>query len=485
MQAKDNEAVEKWEENVNRAEEKVERAEEKVETAEEKVETAEEKVDRAKVELDRAKQEDDKAKEAAKASVAAGRGASACAVVAALPQGRCAFSCGPTVFAFWGHALLSASIPLVKPFSLCWLAALRGVACFALILRSFSSRFCLRLDFHVTVSVRRGQGSQPGFLMLAFSARTLKSSGVPARRVQAGGFCVGMLPLVCNTPACPGLLVVVRFRAVHRCCFLGCCFPLRIPLWLSCLHCVGLQHFGEREGLLAASGSGKSGCSLCFADASERGVSPRLEVGGSACFALALCSLSRLPLFLFEARLSGYCVREGRSRTTLGSSCLPLARGPLRAVGFRQDECRPGASAWACCLWLVAFLPARGSWSSCVFVPSTVVAFWGAAFLSARIPLWLSCLHCVGLQHFGEWEGLLEQGLGCSRFHANLVALRVLPGVGAGSEARGEGLSCSFVVAPEAQVSIPLFVCLATLFCCDLLGSGTASQTVGAKQAVV
>ena len=123
MQAKDNEAAEKWEENVNRAEEKVERAEEKVETAEEKV-------DRAKVELDRAKQEVDKAKEAAKASVPAGRGqagASACAVVAALPQGRCAFSCGPTVFAFWGHALLSARIPLVvKPFSLCWLAALRG-----------------------------------------------------------------------------------------------------------------------------------------------------------------------------------------------------------------------------------------------------------------------------------------------------------------------------------------------------------------------
>ena len=189
MQAKDNEAAEKWEEKVNRAEEKVERAEEKVERAEEKVETAEEKVDRAKVELDRAKQEVDKAKEAAKASVPAGRGqagASACAVVAALPQGRCAFSCSPTVFAFWGHALLSARIPLVKPFSLCWLAALRGVACFALILRSFSSRFCLRLDFHVTVSVRGGQGSQPGFLVLAFSARTLKSSGVPARRVPAG-----------------------------------------------------------------------------------------------------------------------------------------------------------------------------------------------------------------------------------------------------------------------------------------------------------
>ena len=120
---------------------------------------------------------------------------------------------------------------------------------------------------------------------------------------------------------------------------------------------------------------------------------------------------------------------------------------------------------------------------------STVVAFWGAAFLSARIPLWLSCLHCVGLQHFGEWEGLSEQtALGCFRFHASLVVLRVLPGVGAGSEVRGEGLRCSqaaVVLAYEVQVTVSVLVGLATLFCCDLLGSGTASPTVGAKQAVV
>ena len=53
------------------------------------------------------------------------------------------------------------------------------------------------------------------------------------------------------------------------------------------LHCFGLQHFGEREGLLAALGSCKSGCPSCFADPSERGVSPRLEVGGSACLLCA------------------------------------------------------------------------------------------------------------------------------------------------------------------------------------------------------
>ena len=41
----------------------------------------------------------------------------------------------------------------------------------------------------------------------------------------------------------------------------------------------------------------------------------RLEVGGvslfCAGFALALRSFSRLRLFVSEARLSGYCVREG------------------------------------------------------------------------------------------------------------------------------------------------------------------------------
>ena len=94
---------------------------------------------------------------------------------------------------------------------------------------------------------------------------------------------------------------------------------------LSCFHCVGLRHFGEWP---------------------------------------VLRSLSRLRLFLFEARPSGYCVREGGSReSTLRSSRLPLADGPLRAVGFRQDECRPGT----CCLWFVAILHVRGSWSSWVF----------------------------------------------------------------------------------------------------------------------
>ena len=77
----------------------------------------------------------------------------------------------------------------------------------------------------------------------------------------------------------------------------------------------------------------------------------------------------------------------------------------------------------------------------------------------------------------GEREGLSEQrALGCFRFHARLVVLRVLPGVGAGSEARGEGLRCSqaaVVLADEVQVTVSVLVCLATLLsqyrrCCCL-----------------
>ena len=97
-----------------------------------------------------------------------------------------------TVFALWGHALLSARIPLVVKLSpLCWLAVLRGAGgalglaasgsgksgcplCFAEASeRGVSPRlegggqcgcFCLKLDFQVTVSVRGSPGSQPWVL---------------------------------------------------------------------------------------------------------------------------------------------------------------------------------------------------------------------------------------------------------------------------------------------------------------------------------
>ena len=73
---------------------------------------------------------------------------------------------------------------------------------------------------------------------------------------------------------------------------------------------------------------------------------------------------------------------------------------------------------------------------------------------------WLAAVRGAGGAFGAEGSWLLQ-------FHANLVAPRVLPGVGAGSATRG-----------EAQVTI-------FFLCCDLLGSGTASPTVGAKQAAV
>ena len=79
----------------------------------------------------------------------------------------------------------------------------------------------------------------------------------------------------------------VRFRALQPFLLFGVMLSSQQG---SPGHCVGLQPFGEWEGLLAALGSCTSSCSSCFAEASEPGVSPRLEVEGSACFALALCS---------------------------------------------------------------------------------------------------------------------------------------------------------------------------------------------------
>ena len=95
-----------------------------------------------------------------------------------------------------------------------------------------------------------------------------------------------------------------------------------------------------------------------------------------------------------------------------------------------------GASAWAC-LWLVALLHVRGSWSSCVFVRSTVLAFWGHALLSAWIPPSLSftVLAC-STSGSGRGSWLLQ-------VQANLVALCVLPffRTGCQSQARGWGVS--------------------------------------------
>ena len=137
------------------------------------------------------------------------------------------------------------------------------------------------------------------------------------------------------------------------------------------------------------------------------------------------------------------------STRTLKSSGVPARR--VQAGGF--------------CVWLVALLHVRGSWSSWVFRAVHRCCFLGSCFPQDLLVVKLSPL--CWLAASGEREGLFEQrALGCFRFHASLVVLRVLPGVGAGSEARGEGLRCSqaaVVLADEVQVTVSVLVCLATL----------------------
>ena len=99
-----------------------------------KFKEAKDEVGKAKLEVEKAEAKVEKATEAVKASFQAGpeqAGASACATVAVAFDLHsrmvvCVFV-RSTVVAFWGHALLSARIPLVVKLSpLCWLAALRG-----------------------------------------------------------------------------------------------------------------------------------------------------------------------------------------------------------------------------------------------------------------------------------------------------------------------------------------------------------------------
>ena len=136
-------------------------------------------------------------------------------------------------------------------------------------------------------------------------------------------------------------------------------------------------------------------------------------------------------------------------------------------MGFRQDECRPGGFRVGM-LSLVCSIPACPGLLVVVHFSCDPPLLLFGELLSSQDLLVVKLSPLCWLAASGEREGLFEQrALGCFRFHASLVVLRVLPGVGAGSEARG-----------EAQVTI-------VFLCCDLLGSGTASPTAGAKQAAV
>ena len=142
----------------------------------------------------------------------------------------------------------------------------------------------------------------------------------------------------------------------------------RIPSSSSCLHCVHWGLFGV-EGLLAASGFTKKMwlhlfCRVekaCYANLfaprvlpmlQNGGVNPRLEVGGSACFPLALtgwvCVALRLQLFLrMRLRLLYLCLRawppccrKCRWCCCL-SRCVGVGQGPRSPPAF----CRAGHRA--------------------------------------------------------------------------------------------------------------------------------------------
>ena len=161
----------------------------------------------------------------------------------------------------------------------------------------------------------------------------------------------------------PGALawVVVGFRAVHRCCSLGCCFPLS-PSSLRCLHCVGLRQFGEREGLPEQRALGRNLVALRVLPTLQNGVSVLGSRWGGvslfcARFALALRLLSRLRLFLFEARLSG--VREGGGVKGVNPGFLVLAfsTGTLKGSGVPARPVQGGGFC-ASMLALVCSTPA-------------------------------------------------------------------------------------------------------------------------------
>ena len=223
---------------------------------------------------------------------------------------------------------------------------------------------------------------------------------------------MGMLPLVCNAPACRGLLVVVGFSYGHRLLF-GALLLAKIS---SSSFSVGLQHFGEWEGLLAAASSGKSGCPLCFVDASERGVSPRLEVGGVSLFCAGF-ALSRLRLICFEARLSGYCVREGGgqgsqpwvlvlafSTRTLKSSGVPARRVPAGGfcVGMLTLACSTPA-----CPGLLVVVRFRGV-HRCCFLGCCFPLSKDPLVVKLSAPCWLAALRGVGGAFGGAGSWLLQ-----------------------------------------------------------------------------
>ena len=97
------------------------------------------------------------------------------------------------------------------------------------------------------------------------------SASIQAGRVQAGASACGVVAVDFGLQHSR-----VRFRAVHRLCHALLSARVISSLSFTVLAC-SPSGSGRGSWLLQAQ---STGCPLCFADASERGVSPRLEEGG-------------------------------------------------------------------------------------------------------------------------------------------------------------------------------------------------------------
>ena len=144
-------------------------------------------------------------------------------------------------------------------------------------------------------------------------------------------------------------------------------------------------------------------------------------------------------------------------------------------MGFRQDECRPGLVHEHVALSLQQSCMS-GALGRRAFSCGPPLLLFGVLLstyprvVKVSALCWLAALRGAGGAFGAEGSWLLQvsRKSGCTS---------VLPGVGAGSATQGEGR----FFAHGAQVTISVFVCLATLFYRDLLGSGTASPTVGGQ----
>ena len=148
------------------------------------------------------------------------------------------------------------------------------------------------------------------------------------------------------------------------------------------------QHFGERVELSAARVQAV-GCFRFHANLVALRVllmllnllsCPRARGGGGvSLFSARFASLQVAVAFCLRLDVQVTSSVRGKSRDLVFLVLAFSTALTLKSSGFRHDECRPEASAWACCL-LACSTPA---WSNRAF--RAVHRFcWGHALLSAQ-----------------------------------------------------------------------------------------------------